>query len=401
MDLGLIQGILPPQERPVFSALRNLGFRGSDEAIMAKVAKTAPYLLSSCSSSVFMYAANAATVAPSADTKDGRVHFTPANLVSKFHRSLETRATSRTLQVLFPGDSFIHHRALPSHPLFGDEGAANHTRFCDTHSARGVHFFVYGRIAVSPKQQPQKFPARQTKEACEALARLHKLSESQLVFAQQNPKVIDSGVFHNDVISVGNENIFFLHEKAFLDQNRVLKELQKKFSQISGKNLEILLVKDREVSVSDAVKSYLFNSQLVTLPDGKRVLICPEECRKVPAVRKYLERITGNGSIVDKAHFLNVLQAMQNGGGPACLRLRVVLTEDEKSQLHRKALLTPDLYQVLCNWIRKHYRDKISPEDLADPHLLRESRTALDELTQILELGSHYLFQRLARSLSR
>ena len=39
-------------------------------------------------------------------------------------------------------------------------------------------------------------------------------------------------------------------------------------------------VPDAQVSVADAVTSYLFNSQLLTRPDGKQVLVVPQECRE-------------------------------------------------------------------------------------------------------------------------
>ncbi|MBA6253573.1 N-succinylarginine dihydrolase [Colwellia sp. MB3u-55] len=40
-----------------------------------------------------------------------------------------------------------------------------------------------------------------------------------------------------------------------------------------------------------------------------------------------------------------------------------------------------------------HYRDRLRIDDLGDPQLVIESRTAIDELSQILSLGSVYCFQ--------
>src|ERR1019366_8438871 len=88
-DAGYAQAVLPPHERPAVAALRALGYVGSDAAVVARAGREAPQLLAACSSAAAMWAANAATVSPSSDTADGRVHFTPANLVSNFHRSLE------------------------------------------------------------------------------------------------------------------------------------------------------------------------------------------------------------------------------------------------------------------------------------------------------------------------
>ncbi|MDZ7902027.1 MAG: N-succinylarginine dihydrolase [Rheinheimera sp.] len=87
-------------------------------------------------------------------------------------------------------------------------------------------------------------------------------------------------------------------------------------------------------------------------------------------------------------------QSMRNGGGPACLRLRVAMSEAERQAVNPNVLLTDALFAKLNTWVERHYRDSISEADLADPLLLVESRTALDELTKILGLGSVYPFQR-------
>src|SRR5262245_53014556 len=98
MDLGVQQAVLPPHERPHLPTLRALGYSGSDAEILSKVQKDDPVLLTACSSASAMWAANAATVSPSADSSDRRVHFTPANLVTQFHRSIEPSMTARVLR---------------------------------------------------------------------------------------------------------------------------------------------------------------------------------------------------------------------------------------------------------------------------------------------------------------
>ena len=226
--MGMKQGILPPHERPHLPTLKKLGFQGKDEpAILASAAGLAPNLLASVSSASNMWVANAATVSPFADAADGRTHFTPANLISMPHRSIEPPITSKILKAIFKGDSYAHHSALPRTPAFSDEGAANHTRFCSQYGERGVEFFVYGVSAKSTSTGPKKYPARQTREAFEAIARSHQLDTKNSVFAQQNPEAIDAGVFHNDVISVGNRDLLFFHEKAFLDTDKVKSDLDR------------------------------------------------------------------------------------------------------------------------------------------------------------------------------
>ncbi|WP_282099193.1 N-succinylarginine dihydrolase [Deefgea sp. CFH1-16] len=296
-DLGYRQGVLPPQERPALWMLRDLGYTGSDAEIIAAMSNTPSGFLSALSSASSMWTANAATVSPSADTQDGRVHFTVANLQNKFHRAIEHKQTARTLKSIFAHPQhFMVHDALPMLAAFGDEGAANHTRLCHDYAEQGVELFVYGRQHWGGQIAPQHYPARQTREASEAVIRRHGLAASHTVLAQQNPAVIDAGVFHNDVIAVGNQNVLFCHQDAFLASDQVYAELTAK---MAGQ-LHIIEVSRDVVSVADAVKSYLFNSQLLAKPDGRQRLVVPEECRNTPAVWAYLQALQASNGPIDE-----------------------------------------------------------------------------------------------------
>eukprot|EP01132_Coremiostelium_polycephalum_P021949 gene21949-26053_t len=360
MEMGFVQGVLAPQERPDVAALRNLGFAGTDAQVIQQAAKQAmPLLVASCSASS-MWVANAATVSPSADTFDGRVHFTAANLNCKYHRSIEHPTTSRVLGAMFADSKhFAHHAALPAVAQFGDEGAANHTAFDTRYPA------------------PQKYPARQTLEASQAVARLHGLRDDGVVYAQQNPAVIDAGVFHNDVIAVGNGEVLFYHEDAFLNTDQMLGELQGKLGKLGG-NFQSICVPRAQVGVEDAVRSYLFNSQLLTRADGSMLLIVPEECRANERVWQYLQGLTSSGGLIREVKVFDLKQT---------------LNETELAAVNPGVIMTAPLYDTLTQWVDKHYRDSLRETDLADPQLLLECRTALDELTQILKLGSVYPFQ--------
>ncbi|MCF2858121.1 N-succinylarginine dihydrolase [Pseudoalteromonas sp. SMS1] len=391
-QIGLHQGVLAPNARPDLKTLRAAGFSGKDSDVILKAAKTEPQLLKACYSASSMWTANAATVSPSCDTLNGRVHFTPANLNNKLHRAIEAETTGRILQAVFDNDAyFTHHPALPQHRLFGDEGAANHTRLTDAYGHSGLAIFVYGEDMHSAVK-PQKFPARQTLQASHAIARGHQLNPEQCLFIQQNPQVIDEGVFHNDVIAIGNENVFLFHQNAFYDQTNAVHAIRQSYT--GSRPLHLIEVSQADVSVEEAVKSYIFNSQLVSLPSGGMALIAPSECQQVDSVETYLSALKQASNPVDEILYLDVKQSMQNGGGPACLRLRVILSELELAASNQACLLTDRSYEALSAWINKHYRDKLCEQDLADPQLLNESYTALDELTQILFLGSVYDFQR-------
>lgn len=396
-SLGIKQGILPPQERPFIPVLHSLGFSGTDEEILSKAWKFDPKLVIACSSSAFMWTANAATVSPSIDSNDRRVHFTPANLVSQFHRSFEAGATGFLLTRIFEHPAyFAHHRPLPYHADFADEGAANHTRLCAQFDRPGVHLFVYGRPSTSNAETmlPKRFPARQTEAASRACARLHRLNH--VVFAQQNPEAIDAGVFHNDVISTGHQNLFLYHEKAFVNTASIISQLKTEFEAVCQIPLKTVEVKEAEVSIQEAVKCYLFNSQIVTLEDQSMVLIAPQECQNSDAASNFLNNlITDSSQPIRRVVYQNIQESMQNGGGPACLRLRVVLNKNEADAMNPHVIFSENLFEKLEKWIKKHFRDRLSPGDLGDPQLLTEGKNALEEISYLLQLGPLYSFQRM------
>jgi len=391
-DRGYAQAVLPPHERPDVFALRALGFRGDDASVIASAARDNPPLLAACSSAAAMWAANAATVSPSADTADHRVHFTPANLVSHFHRALEAPTTTRVLRAIFADERrFAVHEPLAASAQFGDEGAANHTRLASDPEKPGIELFVYGRVGFdTAAASPLRFPARQTREASEAVARRHGLDAARTLFAQQSPSAIDAGVFHNDVIAVGHDAVLFCHQRAFVDQEAVLVRL----SAAVGDAFTPIVVRDADVSVERAVASYLFNSQLLTRAAGGMLLVAPAECTEDPAVGAFLTRLAGSGGPIREVLTFDLRQSMRNGGGPACLRLRVALTAAEREAIGANVWLDDALHAALVAWVEKHYRDRLSSADLADPALLFEGRRALDELSALLRLGSIYPFQR-------
>lgn len=381
--LGLKQGFLPPHDRPHLSTLRSLGFAGPDERVLEQVIKLAPDLLANIFSASPMWTANAATVAPSVDTSDNRVHFTPANLAGNFHRSIEAPTTARLLKAIFPeGETFAHHAPLPGGVHFGDEGAANHGRLCENHDQPGVHLFVYG-------EDGDRFPARQKRRASEAVARNHRLSSRQTLFLQQARVALDAGAFHNDVVCVANGPVLFCHEQSFENRDEAHAAIRS-----AAPYAEIIEAKANQVPLKDAITSYLFNSQLITLPGGEMALVLPRETEENDATRAIVEAQLAANNPINRALYLDVRESMRNGGGPACLRLRVLLSEEECSAVKPGFILDENGFAALEGWIDRHYRDKLAPADLADPHLMRESFAALDELTQMFGLGAIYNFQR-------
>jgi succinylarginine dihydrolase len=376
-----------------------LGFgQHNDAEVLAQVAREAPHLLAACSSASSMWAANAATLSPAHDTADGRLHITPANLLSQPHRAIEPATTANILRAIFANEThFAHHPPLLGSVHFADEGAANHTRLARHHGSPGVELFVYGRDPFNPSDPvPTRYPARQSHAASQAIARLHGLEPHRVVFLQQNPAAIDAGVFHNDLIAVGNANVLLYHERAFADESDAMVHISRAWLALHHRApLITVRITDEQLPLDEAVSTYLFNSQLLSRPEGQMMLLCPAECQASDMARATLESIrdTDDNPIRD-VQYVDVRESMRNGGGPACLRLRVVLTEPQQAAVSPGVWLTDELADALDDWIDRHYRDELRPADLADPALLRESRQALDRLTQLLDIGSVYDFQR-------
>lgn len=392
--LGLTQGVLPPHERPNITWLRSLGFTGSDREVWSKAWKQEPTIARAALASSAMWAANAATVSPSADCADGRLHASVANLQTMLHRILEAEQTERTLRRLMPDDQrFAVHSALTPHDALSDEGAANHMRMAASPGAKGVEIFVYGRRANEARTT---FPARQTLEASAAIARRHGLDERSSVFALQAAEAIDAGAFHNDVVAVAHEHVLFHHELAFADKAALYAEIRAKAQGFVPVFVE---VPAGRVGLDDAVTSYLFNSQLVRLPGARSLtLIAPNEVRENNKTAAFVaEMVSQSNAAIGGVEYVEVRESMRNGGGPACLRLRVVMTAQERAAAAQGFFLTDALADRLEAWVRKHYREEIAPADCADPALVEETQRGLDELTRILPLGSDfYPFQRSA-----
>ncbi len=388
-SLGVSQAVLPPAARPDLATLRRLGFTGTDAAVVAQALRIDPGLLRLCSSASSMWTANAATVAPSSDTQDGRLHLVVANLTSMFHRSLEATHTERVLRTIFAdAQHFEVHAPLPGAQHFSDEGAANHSRF---ESAGGtLHLFGWGRESFGAVAGPKRHPARQTLEASRAVARSCQLPDTVSLFWQQSPEGIDAGAFHSDVLAVAHRNFFMLHELAFVETGKLMDELRRRL----GGDLVCSLARADELPVADAVAAYPFNSQIVSLPSGDLAIVAPKEAQQNASAARFLERVVSENNPVSAVHYIDVNASMNNGGGPACLRLRVAMNAEERHALSGRVLLDDALHAELRRWVERFYRDRVDVADLADPELLDEVHTALDELTRLLGLGSLYDFQR-------
>ncbi|MET3722899.1 N-succinylarginine dihydrolase [Sphingomonas trueperi] len=360
LALGLHQGILLPHARPDHRWLAQLGLRYE---------QAPPHSQAQALSASPMWAANAATVSPAPDTADGRCHLSVANLVTMPHRSHEWPETLAQLRLAFADPAFAVHGPVPA--PFGDEGAANHMRLAPAHDAPGVEVFVYG-IAGGP------FPARQHPDASAAVARRHLLDPERTLFVQQSEEAIAAGAFHNDVVAVANGRVLFAHEQAFADKGRFYDRLRAAMPEV-----EIVEVPADQVSLADAIASYLFNAQLVTVPGGDTLLIVPSEARDTPAVWHWLEaHVAGNGPI-RRVEVVDVRESMANGGGPACLRLRVVA---DPATIDQRFLVDAAKLDRIAAVIEAHWPEAIDPNAIADPALVARIEAARAALFETLDL---------------
>jgi succinylarginine dihydrolase len=365
LELGLAQGFFMPLNRPNEGWLAALG---------TTVSGAEPHLRAAAFSASSMWAANAATISPAPDAPDGKCHLTVANLQTMPHRSHEWPGTLAQLELAFANaDYFSVHTPVPS--PFGDEGAANHMRLCSTHDAAGIEIFVYGKSGGP-------FPARQHIEASKAVARLHGLNQDHAIFAQQAEVAIAAGAFHNDVVAVANERVLFTHEQAFEQPEALYGAIRKQMP-----DAEIVIVPADKVSLADAIKSYLFNAQLVTLPDdGGMALILPSEARENISVWRYLtDLVAGNGPI-RRLCPVDVRQSMANGGGPACLRLRVVA---DPTNVDQRFLATTEKLEAISRVVTEYWPEAINPDQLSDPGLAKaivKARNSLLDACGLIEL---------------
>ncbi|MDB2356900.1 N-succinylarginine dihydrolase [Gammaproteobacteria bacterium] len=388
MDQGIPQGFFLPHERPHLMTLRAIGFGGTDEEVINHAAKKNPALLKNVYSASSMWSANAATFSPSIDSNDQKIHITPANLNSMFHRSIEHEFTKTQLELMFGGVAKVHE-PIKNISGYGDEGAANHLRVSAQHLMPGFQIFVYGSSAF---EVHQGIIARQAEEISQAVSTQHQLDPDRVLFLKQNEQAIHSGSFHNDIVSLANEEVFIFHQEAFADRVELERVLHQLKDHVKGfHSIEIL---SKDISLDDLVSSYLLNSQLITVKNNEMMMLLPEEVQNHGNCMKWLEEIKSS-SPIKRLEFVDIHQSMMNGGGPACLRFKAVVNSDELDKINKKFLLSPEKLINLRALVSKHYRDRINPDDLLDIKLMEESYLFLDELTQLLGIGSIYSFQKI------
>lgn len=383
-QLGIPQVLLPPLMRPDRDFLSSLGYKGNLSSQLKEAYETEPQILSAAMSASAMWTANAATVSPTTDTADGRLHITPANLISSLHRAQEARERTEMFRNLWhSSDDVVVHDPLPAVLQMRDEGAANHLRLCESTGERGIEIFVSGD-SESGEVYTQRFAIRQTWATGKAIRRLHKLDPQRSFQLQQSTQAIDAGVFHNDVISTAHEHLWFMHEVAFTEDDTNFAEIERVFENRTATRMKRIVIHSSELSLLAAVKTYLFNSQIVTLPKedprepSRFHWIAPQQCEANPDSRALLERWCRDSELsLEKIYYVSLQESMSNGGGPACLRLRIPLNRQQMSSLPPGLFLDAEQYHRVHDWIVKWYPEHLALSDLTDVMLVEHLQQAV------------------------
>lgn len=388
-SLGGFQLVLPPHDRPAWQLLKQLGFTGSAEEILRQAENAAPAVLSAAWSDSAMWTANAATVTPACDCSDGVTHLTVANLTSSLHRSLEPLTTLRQMRWLLAPLGMQVHRPLPAAAALRDEGAANHMRLCDASGRRALNIFVYGSDPLGADRDDSsdgRFPARQSRTACEAIIRRHRLRPEDSYLLRQHPQAVAAGAFHNDVVATSCQNVLLYHEHAFSDARTTLAQLEQRFAERTGERLWRYEVRSSELTLAEAVDCYLFNSQMIADPltPHRLTLICPIQVQSSARAAAIVDSLLADEGPIAAVRFVDLTESMSNGGGPACLRLRVPMTRQQWRSLPSSVRFSDALADDLLEIVRRTYPSRVTAADLSDPQRATEARAATAAIQQRL-----------------
>jgi succinylarginine dihydrolase len=400
-EKGFPQALLPPLTRPYLQLLVQAGLldrselpealdhSNLDQLAMAieRAAREEPALVAACFSASGMWVANWATVAPSADTLDGKVHFTVANLASNLHRSIERAEIAQVLRSIFSDNArFTVHAPLPASAAVADEGAANHMRLARAHGDRGLHLMVYGTESLRGTPQDGSYVGRQTRIASRCLTASNALSPDRWLLLPQSSAAISAGIFHNDVICMSNLDLVLCHERAFRDQ-AATRERVVAGAADSGVTLNWVEIPDAELSLDWVVKSYFFNSQLIRTTDGATCLVCESRLQSDELARGLIARLQ-NEAVIQHVVYVDLDQSLRNGGGPACVRLRVELNDEERAAIGHYRGIDPAerVWDRLETIVRSLYRDEWVPDTVPSGPVLRECFEATFQIRECLGL---------------
>ena len=197
------------------------------------------------------------------------------------------------------------------------------------------------------------------------------------MLVEQSRAAVDAGAFHNDVVAVSNLELMLAHPDAFTDFANVQ-------AAVCGGLPGAKVVAVEGLPLADAIASYLFNSQLISLPEGGMAMVLPAEVRDNHTASRALDAALGQAGDVRKTVFVDVRESMRNGGGPACLRLRVPVSAADQAAIHPGYILDEARLDRLARLIETHWPVAVAPADLSNPALWETARGADAALTNFI-----------------
>jgi succinylarginine dihydrolase len=112
--------------------------------------------------------------------------------------------------------------------------------------------------------------------------------------------------------------------------------------------------------------------------------VVPSEAWDSASVRHWLDAtLAGNGPI-RRVIPVDVRQSMANGGGPACLRLRVVA---DPATIDPRFLVDDAKLDWVADVVRRHWPEQIHHDDLQSAALIGDVEGARAALLEALDLG--------------
>ena len=364
-DHGISQYVLPAYVRDYKGLVQGYyNNQGDFEDNLKRLYDENLDIFSSFFSASSAWLANAWTMTPSIDSSDGRYHVSPASLNACFHRQLDVKQTIAILTNRLCSKTYItcHH---PS-PFF-DEGAANMIRL--SAGGKGLYLFVSG------SSDTKRFKSRHDKRSWQRLVSQHQLDPDYVIYLTQHPDAIDAGVFHNDVISFGVDDLLVVHENAFVDQPNYCDTILERYFSCFGTDLTLIQIPDSILPLKDAVNSYFFNSQLVRKDDNRYLLLVPSRCKGLPVMDYFVSIVAKKWESQLEIMVCDVEESIKNGGGPACLRNSMDVYDDPKLIFDDRYLFTLEKYDDFVRLVNQYYPSSLELNDFLSVSFLNDLDT--------------------------
>ena len=187
-------------------------------------------------------------------------------------------------------------------------------------------------------------------------------------------------------MATSHRNVWLHHEHAYIDADKTILEIEERFELVTQQSLHRCKITAAELPLCDAVSSYLFNGQLLPSDRGPELMtmLCPEQVRETPTALRAIESLIDSDGPIVACEFVELRESMNNGGGPACLRLRVPMNEANWKNLPGNLRFSETIADQLCRVIESTYPAKLETSDLTSLELVHQVKLAVQELNRVL-----------------